>query len=128
MSVPRPAMLVATVIFPCCPASATIVGFLAGLRRVQHAMRQVPCASAAGSLPPLASTLRVPTSTGTPLSWSSQMRSTTASHFSFIVSNMRTRQLLADARAVGGDADDGPLVDLPEFGRRFPRRAGHAAP
>ena len=86
-----------------------------------------PCRSAAGSPPRLASTLRVPTSTGTPLSLSSQTRSTTASHFS---SSCRTsgsevacgcRGLLVGIRTTGA------LINLPQLRRRFPGGAGHAA-
>ena len=68
MSVPRPAMLVATVIFPICPASATIdaswavcVAFSTRCARLRAVSRRLTSSDA--------STLRVPIRIGAPVLW-----------------------------------------------------------
>ena len=50
MSVPRPAMLVATVTAPLCPASATILASLGVLLGVQHRVRDAALLQQAGQL------------------------------------------------------------------------------
>ncbi len=84
MSVPRPAMLVATVIWPGSPAQEMI----SASWRSCSAFRTLASRPAAASSSLRCSeslTVRVPTSTGLPLAWSSAIRFTTASHFSSAV-------------------------------------------
>ena len=80
MSVPRPAMLVATVTAPLWPASATILASSAcclALRTVCGTPRFFSRPERCSDF----STETVPTRTGWPFSWRSAMSSTTASYF-----------------------------------------------
>ena len=101
MSVPRPAMFVATVTAPTRPASAMIAASSAS--RVAFRMRQ-PIPRAASSSPRRSddSTLRMPTSTGRPRSWCSCTRSATASNLLASVVNGRSaRRRRITGRCVG---------------------------
>ena len=66
MSVPRPAMLVATVTAPLRPASATIVGLALVVLGVEHLVRRRPLRRSWSERCSDFSTLTVPTSTGWP--------------------------------------------------------------
>ena len=68
----------------------------------------------------------VPIRIGRPVSWTSSISSTTASHFSFSVRKMRSGWLTRMQRLVGRDGDDVELVDLPELVGLGHGRAGHA--
>ncbi|CFW38915.1 Uncharacterised protein [Bordetella pertussis] len=84
MSVPRPAMLVAMVMWPGLPASATI----SASRACCLALR-TSCGSLAWRSRPASSSefsmLVVPTSTGWPRSWQSRMSLRIAWYFSCVV-------------------------------------------
>ena len=84
MSVPRPAMLVATVTAPLWPASATILASLActfALSTVCGTLRFFSSPESSSDF----STETVPTSIGWPLACRSAMSSTTAWYFAISV-------------------------------------------
>ena len=81
MSVPRPAMLVATVTAPLWPASATIFASLSCCLALSTVCGTPCAASAARTSSSDFSTETVPTSTGWPFSCRSAMSSTTAWYF-----------------------------------------------
>ena len=86
MSVPRPAMFVAMVTAPMRPAWATISASRADVLRLgveQLVLDAAPLEHARELLD--LSTSVVPTRIGRPVSWTSSISSTTASHFSFSV-------------------------------------------
>ena len=80
MSVPRPAMLVATVTAPLRPASATMVASRSCCFALSTSWR-MPRFFSCWERYSLFSTDTVPTRTGWPASWRSAMSSTTASYF-----------------------------------------------
>ena len=80
MSVPRPAMLVATVTAPLWPAMRDDLGLVGVLLGVQDRVRDAALASAGSERCSDFSTETVPTRIGWPFSWRSAMSSTTASY------------------------------------------------
>ena len=80
MSVPRPAMLVATVTAPLRPGLGDDLRLPLVLLGVQHLVRDAALARACAERFSDFSTLMVPTSTGWPFSCRSAMSSTTASN------------------------------------------------
>ena len=84
MSVPRPAMLVATVTAPLAPAIATIAASPAWFLALSTSWA-TPWAVSSFERYSDFSTLVVPTRTGWPFSCRSTMSSTTASNFAFSV-------------------------------------------
>ncbi len=88
MSVPRPAMFVATVIRPWPPASETMSASWAVWAALRTRWTR-PAAVRRRLISSLLATLRVPTRTGTPRSFSSHTRATAASNLASAVSNMR---------------------------------------
>ncbi len=82
MSVPRPAMLVATVTDPRRPAWATMAASRAWFFAFRTSWR-TPFLARSLERYSLFSTLVVPTRTGWPAAWRSAMSSTTCSNFAF---------------------------------------------
>ena len=125
MSVPRPAMLVATVTEPRRPACATIAASRAWFFAFSTSCR-TPFLASSRERYSLFSTLVVPTSTGWPFSWRSTMSSTTCVELRLLVLVDEVGLVDALHRAVRGDGDHAELVGRHELGGLGLGRTGHA--
>ena len=125
MSVPRPAMFVATVTAPLRPAWATIAASRACCLALRTSCR-TPRSRSCSDRYSLFSTLVVPTSTGWPASCRSAMSSTTASNLATSSCRSRSGWSLRDHRPVGRDRHHAELVDRHELGGLGLGRTGHA--
>ena len=126
MSVPRPAMLVATVTAPLRPACATTCASLAcslALSTVCGMPRRLSRSETCSDF----STDVVPSSTGWPLACRSAMSSTIAAYFASVGAVDEVGLVVADHRPVGRDRDHAEPVDLVELRGLGHGRTGHAA-
>ena len=125
MSVPRPAMFVATVTAPSRPACATICASRSCCLALRTSCGTPFLRSCADRYSDF-STLTVPTRTGWPFSCRSTMSSTTAVELGLLGPVDEVGLVRADHRLVGRDLHDAELVDLAELGGLGQGRAGHA--
>ena len=126
ISVPRPAMFVATVTLPRCPAAATISASFSTCRALSTAC-STPRASSNSDNCSLLSIDRVPTSTGRPSACCSRMSSMIACHLSSAVPNTSVGSFSRIGGRLVGTGTTLTFVDLAELAGAGAGGARHAS-